>query len=87
LVSDAGPGRKYVIEPDGRLWVLRRFGRQETLASGATAEDVREQAFGRLKDFAPLELVIVRTAVGGREEWRLANMDAKWQERILRDGA
>jgi len=31
--------------------------------------------------------VIVRTAVGGREEWRLANMDAKWQERILRDGA
>ena len=87
LVSDAGPGRKYVIEPDGRLWVLRRFGRQETLASGATAEDVREQAFGRLKDFAPLERVIVRTAVGGREEWRLANMDAKWQERILRDGA
>ena len=37
-----GPG-KYAIESDGRLWVLRRFDRYGTLASGASVVSVREQ--------------------------------------------
>ena len=41
-MSEDAELRRYVIEGDRekKLWVLRRLGRQETLASGATAEDV-----------------------------------------------
>ena len=69
---------KYVIELDGRLWVLRRFGRHDTMASGPTAESVREQAFDILRGgHAPCSLVIVGTP---RYEWRLGSDDGEWEQ-------
>ena len=68
---------KYVIEPDGRLWVLRRFGRYETLASGPDVASVREQAFDRLRGFAPCLFSVLD---GIPEEWRLEREDGEWEQ-------
>ena len=77
-MSEDAELRRYVIEGDRekKLWVLRRLGRQETLASGASAEDVRDQAFERLKDFAPCSFKIMD---GSRPEWRLEREQGGWQ--------
>ena len=66
----------YMIENEGRLWVLRRFGRHGTVASGATLESIREQAFGRLRGFAPCSFQISGSAP---EEWRLESDDGQWE--------
>ncbi len=65
----------YTIENEGRLWVLRRLGRHVTVASGATLESIREQAFGRLRGFAPCSFRITGSAP---EEWRLESDDGQW---------
>ena len=71
-----GPG-KYVVESDGRLWVLRRFGRYGTLASGASVVSVREQAFARLRGFAPCSFRVIGKIP---EEWRLESDDGQWEQ-------
>ena len=59
----------HIIEPDReKSWVLRRFGKYETVASGPTAEDVRDQAFDRLRDHAPCSFTIMDEE---RETWQL----------------
>ncbi len=71
-----GPG-KYAVESDGRLWVLRRFGRYGTLASGASVVSVREQAFARLRGFAPCSFRVIGKIP---EEWRLESDDGQWEQ-------
>lgn len=71
-----GPG-KYVIESNGRLWVLRRFGRHGTLASGASVVSVREQAFTRLRRSTPCSLHVIGSM---REEWQLESEKGEWKQ-------
>ena len=66
---------KYVIESEGRVWVLRRSGRRETIASGANAVSIREQAFVRLRGYAPCSIRILSEI---REEWQLESNDGEW---------
>ena len=68
---------RYVIETDGRLWVLRRFGHYETMASGSTLKSIREQAFGRLRGFAPRSF---RVMSGIPEEWQLESAEGEWEQ-------
>ena len=70
-----GPG-KYAIESDGRLWVLRRFDRYGTLASGASVVSVREQAFARLRGFAPCSFRVIGKIP---EEWQLESEQGEWE--------
>jgi len=69
------PG-KYVIESSGRLWVLRRFERLETMASGESVGSVREQAFARLQGYAPCSIRILDSTP---EEWQLASDAGQWE--------
>jgi len=78
-----GPG-KYVIESDGRLWVLRRFGRNGTLASGASVVSVREQAFTRLRRSTPCSLHVIG---GIPEEWQLKSEKGEWRQVELQNGS
>lgn len=71
-----GPG-KYIIETDGRLWVLRRFGRYGTIASGATLKSIREQAFTRLRGFAPCSFRVMREIP---DEWQLESAEGEWEQ-------
>ncbi len=71
-----GPG-KYAIESDGRLWVLRRFDRYGTLASGASVVSVREQAFARLRGFAPCSFRVIGKIP---EEWQLESEQGEWEQ-------
>ena len=66
---------KYVIENEGRLWVLRRLGRRETIASGSDLVAVREQAFVRQRRYAPCSLRVLGEI---REEWHLESSDGEW---------
>ncbi len=68
---------EYVIEPDGHLWVLRRFGRDKTLASGPDVASVREQAFGRLRGYSPCSFSVIGELP---EEWRLKSARAEWEQ-------
>ena len=78
-----GPG-KYVIESDGRrLWVLRRFGRHGTLASGASIVSVREQAFTRLRRSTPCSLHVIGEIL---EEWQLESEKGEWKKVNLQAG-
>ena len=67
----------YIIHNEGRLWALRRFGRHETMASGATLESIREQAFRRLQGFAPCSLHVIGDVP---EQWRLESGEAEWEQ-------
>ena len=67
----------YSIENEGRLWVLRRFGRLETMASGPDVASVREQAFDRLREFAPCSLRVLDSVP---EEWRLESDEGEWEQ-------
>ena len=67
----------YVIERDGESWVLRLFGRQEALISGPTLESAKEQAFERVRRWAPRRS---RVMGGVFEEWRLEQPDGDWEE-------
>ena len=79
-----GPG-KYVIESDGRrLWVLRRFGRHGTLASGASIVSVREQAFTRLRCSTPCSLHVIGEIL---EEWQLESEKGEWKKVNLQAGS
>lgn len=69
--------RGYVVESDGRLWILQRRGRYGTLASGATLRSIREQAFDRLRRLAPCSFRVVD---GAPEEWRLDCEDGEWTQ-------
>ena len=71
-----GPG-KYVIESHGRLWALRRLGRYGTLASGASVVSVREQAFARLRSFAPCSFRVIDEIP---EEWQLESEQGEWEQ-------
>ena len=66
---------KYVIESEGRVWVLRRLGRPETTASGADVGSIRQQAFLRLKGYAPCSFRVLDET---REEWQLDSDDGEW---------
>ena len=66
----------YVIEKERRSYVLRRFGRSETLASGPDAASVREQAFDRLRGHAPCLFQILGSAP---EEWRIESDKSAWK--------
>ena len=66
---------KYVIESEGRLWVLRRFGQYLTIASGSNAVSVREQAFVRLRQYAPCSFRVLDKIP---EEWQLESEDGEW---------
>ncbi len=66
---------KYVIEKEGRLWVLRRLGRRETIASGSDLLSFREGAFVRQRRYAPCSLRIVSEV---SEEWQLESSDGEW---------
>ena len=68
---------RYVIENEGHLWVLRRFGHYETMASGSTLKSIREQAFGRLRGFAPRSFRVVD---GMPEEWQLESAEGEWEQ-------
>ncbi len=70
---------KYVIESEGRVWVLRRFGRRETVASGFDAVSVREQAFVRLRQYAPCSFRVLDVI---REEWQLESDDGEWSRGV-----
>ena len=70
------PG-KYTIETDGRLWVLHRSGRYGTMASGATLKSIREQAFGRLRRFAPCSFRVIGETT---EEWQLESDEGEWKQ-------
>ncbi len=69
------PGN-YIIETDGRLWVLHRSGRYGTMASGATLKSIREQAFGRLRRFAPCSFRVIGETT---EEWQLESDEGEWE--------
>ena len=69
----------YMIKNERGLWVLRRFGRNSTVASGPTLESIREQAFGRLRRFAPCSFRILGSAP---EEWRLESDDGQWEQAV-----
>ena len=71
------PVTQYVIEPDGRRCVLRRFGRDKTLASGPDVASVREQAFGRLRGYAPCSFRVMAEIP---EEWRLESEQGEWEQ-------
>ena len=66
---------KYVIEREGRLWVLRRFGQRETIASASDLLSIREEAFVRQRRYAPCSLRILGEV---REEWQLESSDGEW---------
>ena len=68
---------KYVIENEGRLWVLRRLGRHETIASGSDVASIREQAFSRLRGYAPCSFQVLDEI---REEWQLESNDGEWEQ-------
>ncbi len=70
---------KYVIEKEGRLWVLRRLGRRETIASGSDLLSFCEEAFVRQRRYAPCSL---RTVSEVSEEWQLESSDGEWS-RVL----
>ena len=69
--------KSYIIERDGESWVLRLPGRQETLASGPTAGSIKEQAFERVRQWAPCRIQVIGDVV---EEWQLADLDGDWEE-------
>ena len=64
-----------LIERDGESWVLRMFGRQDTLISGPTIESAKEQAFESVRQWAPCR---IRVMGEGFEEWRLEEADGEW---------
>ena len=66
---------KYVIESEGRVWVLRRIGQRGTIASGSDVGSVREQAFARLRARAPCSFRVLSEI---REEWQLESNDGEW---------
>ena len=67
----------YIIQNEGRSWVLRRFGRYETTASGPTLESIREQAFGRLRGYAPCSFRVIGEIP---EQWRLESEQGEWEQ-------
>ncbi len=69
------PGN-YIVETDGRLWVLHRSGRYGTMVSGATLKSIREQAFGRLRRFAPCSFRVIGETP---EEWQLESDESEWE--------
>ena len=74
--------REYVVESDGRLWILQRRGRYGTLASGATLGSIREQAFARLRRLAPCSFRVID---GAPEEWHLDCEDGEWTQVLAWD--
>jgi hypothetical protein len=70
---------KYVIESEGRVWVLRRSGQRGTIASGSDAVSVREQAFVRLRQYAPCSFRVLDEI---REEWQLESDDGEWSRAV-----
>ncbi len=66
---------KYVIESEGRVWVLRRLGQRGTIASGSDVGSIREQAFVRLRGYAPCSFRVLGEI---REEWQLESNDGVW---------
>ena len=69
------PGN-YIVETDGGLWVLHRSGRYGTMVSGATLKSIREQAFGRLRRFAPCSFRVIGETP---EEWQLESDEGEWE--------
>ncbi len=74
--------REYVVESDGRRWILQRRGRYGTLASGATLRSIREQTFDRLRGVAPCSFRVVD---GAPEEWHLDCEDGEWTQLLAGD--
>ena len=72
---------KYVIESEGRVWVLRRLGQRGTIASGSDVGSIREQAFVRLRGYAPC---LFRVLGEIREEWQLESDDGEWSRNVIR---
>ena len=72
--------KSYVIERDREYWVLRRSGRQETLASGPTAKSTKEQAFERVRQWAPCRIRVMGEV---REEWELGHRDGLWVQLVI----
>ena len=68
---------KYVIESEGRLWVLRRFGEHGTIASGSDVLSIREQAFYRLRGYAPCSFRVLGEIP---EEWQLESDEGEWEQ-------
>ena len=66
----------YVIRNEGWSWMLRRAGRYG-MAAGPTPESVKEQAFDRLRGFAPCAF---RVSGDIPEEWRLASDQGEWEQ-------
>jgi hypothetical protein len=53
------PTTTYLIERDCASWVLRKFGRQEVMVSGPTPESAKEQAFERVRQWAPCRIRVM----------------------------
>ena len=68
---------KYVIESEGRLWVLRRFGQHGTIASGPNVVSIREQAFYRLRGYTPCSFRVLDEIP---EEWQLESDQGEWEQ-------
>ena len=68
---------KYVIEFDTGSWVLRSFGRYETMASTSSIEAIRTQAFGILRASAPCTLKVLREPL---EVWQLRAGHGEWEQ-------
>ena len=47
------------MERDGESWVLRLFGRQDAMISGPTLESAKEQAFERVRQWAPCRIRVM----------------------------
>ena len=75
---------KYVIESEGHLWVLRRFGQHGTIASGSDVASTREQAFDRLRGYAPCSFRVLDEIP---EEWQLESDRGEWEQTDASDSA
>ena len=70
--------RTYIIEQAREhLWVLRRLGQYETIASGPSAESVLEQAFSLVSPWVPVRIRILGEDL---KEWRLDHPLGQWEE-------
>ena len=69
--------RSYVIDRYGDSWVVRLFEPQDAMIVGPTAESAKEQAFERLRQWAPC-----RSRVTGdvSEEWTLEHPEGAWEK-------
>ena len=69
--------KSYIIAADRESWVLRLFGQHDAMTSSPTLESAKEQAFERVRQWAPCRILVLGDVF---EEWHLERHDGGWAQ-------